>query len=84
MPAVIRYLGNSPLPTATTLAEQLVRHRTTLGLSQQLAALNLGVDLITLAKAKRGEREPASRFSTARRVFSLMRGGRRIHARRAG
>jgi transcriptional regulator with XRE-family HTH domain len=64
MPAVIRFLGYNPLPEAKTMAEQLVRHRTTLGLSQQDSAKRLGVDPGTLAKWERGEREPAISFQT--------------------
>ena len=59
MPAIIRFLGYNPLPEAKTLAEQLVRHRTTLGLSRNEAALQLGVDAGTLARWEHGEREPA-------------------------
>ena len=62
MPAVIRFLGYNPLPAASTLAEQLVRHRTTLGLSQKEAARQLGVDQGTLARWERGEREPTGGF----------------------
>lgn len=32
MPAVIEFLGYNPLPEAQSMAEHLVRHRTTLGL----------------------------------------------------
>jgi transcriptional regulator with XRE-family HTH domain len=64
LPAVIQFLGYNPLPPAKTMAEQLVRHRTTLGLSQQDSAERLGVDPGTLAKWERGEREPAISFQT--------------------
>jgi DNA-binding transcriptional regulator YiaG len=62
MPAIIRFLGYSPLPEANTLAQQLVRHRTTLGMSQKEAALMFGVDTGTLARWERGEREPAGKL----------------------
>jgi transcriptional regulator with XRE-family HTH domain len=62
MPAIIRFLGYNPLPVAGTLAEQLVRQRTSLGLSQKEAAGEIGVDPGTLAKWERGEREPAGGF----------------------
>jgi transcriptional regulator with XRE-family HTH domain len=58
MPAIIRFLGYNPLPAANTLAEQLVRHRTGLGLSQKESAERLGVDPSTLAKWEQGKREP--------------------------
>jgi DNA-binding transcriptional regulator YiaG len=62
MPAIIRFLGCNPLPEANTLAQQLVRHRTTLGMSQKEAALMFGVDTGTLARWERGEREPAGKL----------------------
>lgn len=58
MPGIIAFLGYNPLPEATTLAEKLVRHRTTLGMSQKEAAATLDVDPGTLAMWERGEREP--------------------------
>ena len=61
MPAIIRFLGYNPLPTASDWGERLVRHRTAMGLSQKEAALDLGVDPSTLAKWERGERGPADR-----------------------
>jgi DNA-binding XRE family transcriptional regulator len=62
MPAIIRFLGHNPLPEAMTPAEQLVRQRTTLGLSREDAAVEIGVDAGTLARWERGEREPAVQF----------------------
>ncbi len=62
MPAVIRFLGYNPLPPATNLAEQLLRRRTTLGLSQKESAACLGVDPGTLAKWERSERVPKGVF----------------------
>jgi transcriptional regulator with XRE-family HTH domain len=59
MPAIIRFLDYNPLPEATTVAEQLVRHRTALGLSRNKAAKELGVDAGTLARWERGGQEPA-------------------------
>ena len=38
IPAVIDFLGYNPLPRAETLSERLVRHRTSVGLSQKNAA----------------------------------------------
>ncbi len=59
MPAIIRFLGYNPLPAADTLGGQLVRHRTSLGMTQAEAAKRLDVDSGTLARWERGEREPA-------------------------
>lgn len=64
MPAIIEFLGYNPLPPATTLAERLVRGRTSLGLSQKEAARRMSVDPTTLAKWERDEREPAGDFAT--------------------
>lgn len=61
-PAIIRFLTYNPLPEAKTLAEQLVRQRTTLGLSREGAALEIGVDPGTLAKWERGVKEPTGDF----------------------
>ena len=62
MPAIIDFLGYDPLPQANTLAEHLVRHRTSLGLSQKQSAEHMGVDQGTLAKWEQGKREPAGTF----------------------
>jgi DNA-binding transcriptional regulator YiaG len=62
MPAIIRFLGYNPLPEASALAEQLVRQRTTLGLSQKEAAKVLSVDPSTLARWERRERKPTGGF----------------------
>jgi DNA-binding transcriptional regulator YiaG len=56
MPAIIRFLGYNPLPEANGWGDRLVRHRTTLGLSQKKAALDLGVDVSTLARWNGGIR----------------------------
>ena len=63
MPDIIKFLGYDPLPQANTVAEQLVRQRTSLGLSQKESAERLGVDPGTLARWERGEREPAGAFA---------------------
>ena len=62
MPAIIGFLGYNPLPAANTVAEQLVRQRRSLGLSQQESAERLGIDLGTLARWERSEREPAGKY----------------------
>jgi transcriptional regulator with XRE-family HTH domain len=58
MPAIIQFLDYDPLPEPNGWSERLIRHRTSLGLSQRGAAKRLGVDPSTLAKWERGEREP--------------------------
>ena len=62
MPAIIGFLGYNPLPPAHTLAERLVRHRTTLGLTQEQSAKCIGLDPGTLAHWERDEREPTGAF----------------------
>lgn len=64
MPAIIRFLGYNPLPRANGWADRLVQCRTILGLSQQQAAQRIGVDLCTLARWERGEREPTRALAT--------------------
>ena len=49
MPATIQFLGHNPLPPANGWGERLVRHRTSLGLSQKKSARRLRVDPSTLA-----------------------------------
>jgi site-specific DNA recombinase len=58
MPAIIEFLGYNPLPAAKTPGERLVRHRTSLGLSQAASAKRIGVDPATLARWERDERKP--------------------------
>ena len=62
MPAIIEFLGYNPLAPANTVAEKLVRQRTTQGLTQKQAAELLAIDQGTLARWERGEREPADKF----------------------
>lgn len=69
MPAIIRFLGYNPLPEAKSPAGQLVRHRTTLGLSQKEAAQRLGIDPGTLARWERGERTPEGVLATRAERF---------------
>jgi transcriptional regulator with XRE-family HTH domain len=76
------FLGYNPLPAANTLAEQLVRQRTTLGLSQKESAGRIGVDQGTLARWERGEREPAGAFLVW--VKRFLQDGEASGARRAG
>jgi transcriptional regulator with XRE-family HTH domain len=51
------------------LGGQLVRRRSTLGLTQKQAAERLSVDPSTLAKWERGEREPRGIFLTRVKQF---------------
>jgi ribosome-binding protein aMBF1 (putative translation factor) len=62
IPAIIGFLGYNPLPIANTMAEQLVRHRTSLGFSQKDSARRIGVDAGTPARWERGERQPAGKL----------------------
>jgi transcriptional regulator with XRE-family HTH domain len=48
MPAIIQFLGYSPLPVANSLPERLATARRALGLSQRKMAKKLGVDPATL------------------------------------
>jgi transcriptional regulator with XRE-family HTH domain len=64
IPGIIAFLGYNPLPQETTLAGQLVRARTSRGLTQKLAAQEIGVDPSTLARWERGERGPTSERET--------------------
>jgi DNA-binding transcriptional regulator YiaG len=54
MPAVIKFLGYNPLSEGKGLGSRLVKHRTSLGMSQGEAAKRLGVDPSTLARWERG------------------------------
>jgi transcriptional regulator with XRE-family HTH domain len=84
MPAIIRFLGYNPLPAASTLAEQLLRQRTSMGLSQKEAARSLGVDAGTLARWERGEREPTGAFLDSVTRFLADDTRQRVRTRRAG
>jgi transcriptional regulator with XRE-family HTH domain len=63
MPGIIRFLGYNPLPPSKSWAERLVHGRKAIGLSQREAAARIGVDMSTLARWERGEREPTGRFA---------------------
>jgi site-specific DNA recombinase len=63
MPAILDFLGYNPVPPATSWADRLVRHRTSLGLTQEESARHIGVDPSTLARWERGEREPAGHLA---------------------
>lgn len=83
MPAMIEFLGYNPLPAAATMAGRLVRHRTSLGLSQSASARLIGVDPSTLARWERGEKQPTGRFLASVNRF-LADGSASPSMRRAG
>jgi len=62
MPAIIEFVGYNPLPPADGLGEELVRRRTTLGLSQKEAAVRMDVDPATLARWECSEKQPWGKF----------------------
>lgn len=70
MPAIIEFVGYNPLPPATSLAERLIRARTSIGLTQKNSAKRIGVDPDTLARWECGEREPAG--EVAARVMRFL------------
>ncbi len=82
MPTIIDFLGYNPLPAAKGWGEQLVRCRTTLGMTQKEAACQLGVDQGTLAKWEQEKREPQGAFLN--RVKRFLQDVNTSGARRAG
>lgn len=62
MADVIRFLGYNSLSTNGTIAERLVSHRKSHGLTQKELARELGIDPSTLARWERGERKPTGTF----------------------
>jgi hypothetical protein len=69
MPAIIDFLGYNPLPPANGISEELVRQRTSPGLSQREAAARMEVDPTTLARLEPGEKEPWGKFVDRVRTF---------------
>ena len=61
MPAVIQFLGYSPLPAASSLPERLATARRALGLSQRKMARQLGVDPATLMGWEAGRHQPTDK-----------------------
>ena len=61
MPAVIQFLGYSPLPATSSLSERLATARTALGLSQRKMAGKLGVDPATLMGWEAGRHQPTEK-----------------------
>jgi len=82
MPAIIRFLGYNPLPAANTLAEQLIRQRTSLGLLQKDAAGRIGVDRHFSEVGAR--QEGACWCVPGARVQHFVQDGEMSNARRAG
>ena len=66
------------------MGERLVRHRTTLGMTQKETALEIGVDQGTLARWERGEREPTGALLDRVKWFLTVDRVQRMRARRAG
>ena len=64
IPKIIQFLGYNPLPSAKTLAEQLVRYRKTLGLSREQLARRLDVDPGTLWRWESEQRIPQGKYAT--------------------
>jgi transcriptional regulator with XRE-family HTH domain len=65
MPGIRRFLGYNPLPAGSSIAERIVVHRKSCGLTQKEFAGQVDVDPSTLAKWERGEREPRGRYADA-------------------
>ena len=84
MPAIIEFLGYNLLPPATNWAERLVRHRTTLGLTQNEAARQIGVDPSTLARWERGKRDPNGELAKRAEHFLGGKAEDRAELRRVG
>jgi transcriptional regulator with XRE-family HTH domain len=66
MPAINRFLGYDPVPPPNTWAERLVQGRKSIGVTQREAAKQIGVDMSTLARWERAEREPTGEFAVER------------------
>jgi transcriptional regulator with XRE-family HTH domain len=73
VPAIIDFLGYNPLPPSNGIGEELVRQRTTLGLSQKQAAARMQVDPTTLARWEHGEKEPWGKIVDRVRTFLTAR-----------
>ena len=72
MPRVIQFLGYDPLPVPKSLAEKLLAHRKTLGLSQSAMARRVGIDPTTLSRLERRKsRKPLAK--TLRKICSVVK-----------
>jgi DNA-binding transcriptional regulator YiaG len=61
IPAILRFLGYSPFPSAERFPERLATVRKMLGLSQRTLAESLGVDPGTLQGWEAGQHKPVGR-----------------------
>ena len=72
LPAIIQFLGYSPLPAASSLPESFVIARRALGLSQRKMAAKLGVDPATLLGWEAGRHRPAGKsIELIKRVLQM-------------
>jgi transcriptional regulator with XRE-family HTH domain len=69
IPAIIRFLGYSPLPEPESLRDKLILRRKLLGVSQEAMAKQLGVNETTLRYIERGTRRASGRVRHAIRAF---------------
>jgi transcriptional regulator with XRE-family HTH domain len=70
LPAIMRFLGYSPLPGPQSLGEALVTARRLRGISRKTLARELRIDPATLWRWESGNGEPSLRYK--RRVESLV------------
>jgi transcriptional regulator with XRE-family HTH domain len=71
LPKVVEFLGFNPLQKCDTLAQQMVSHRKSFGITQKEFARKLGVDPSTLGRWERRERAPTGMYF--RRVTEALR-----------
>ncbi|MDR3402026.1 MAG: helix-turn-helix transcriptional regulator [Chthoniobacter sp.] len=62
MTGVIEFLGYNPLQGGDTMAQRLLNHRKSLGITQKEFARQIAVDPSTLARWERGVRQPTGKF----------------------
>lgn len=84
MPVILAFMDYNPLPDAKTIAEQLVRQRTILRLSQSKSAKRIRVHPSTLAKWERGERGPTGACLSRAEGFLMDEGLPQWEARVSG
>jgi DNA-binding XRE family transcriptional regulator len=69
IPAIVSLLSYNPAPSPKGWADRLVQGRKSIGVTQREAAKRIGVDMSTLARWERAEREPAGQFAVRVRHF---------------